>query len=81
MKHRPYLANGRVAGVVTWGIFGRIPEARALPIERGPLQASDLRGRLTARAYRDPRRRNVFEGTDMAAPSPERAAASPVNGA
>jgi hypothetical protein len=46
-----------------------------------PLQASDLRGRLSARAYRDPRRRNVFEGTDMAAPSPERAAASPVNGA
>jgi len=41
-----YLSDGRVRGVVCWGIFGRMPEARALLAEPGPHLAADLRGRL-----------------------------------
>ena len=43
-----YLENGRVRGVVCWGIFGRIDEARALLADPGPFRAADLRGRLAA---------------------------------
>jgi len=43
-----YLSGGRVRGVVCWGIFGKIPEARALVEEPGPFRAADLRGRLAA---------------------------------
>ncbi len=43
-----YLENGRVRGVVCWGIFGKIDEARGLLAEPGPFRAADLRGRLAA---------------------------------
>jgi NADPH-dependent 2,4-dienoyl-CoA reductase/sulfur reductase-like enzyme len=41
-----YLDRGRVRGVVCWGVFGRLPEARAVIAEGGPLSAPDLRGRI-----------------------------------
>lgn len=43
-----YLGGGRVRGVLCWGIFGRVDEARALISEPGPLRAVDLVGRLAA---------------------------------
>jgi NADPH-dependent 2,4-dienoyl-CoA reductase/sulfur reductase-like enzyme len=41
-----YLAEGRVRGVVCWGVFGKLREARALIAEPGPFRAADLRGRI-----------------------------------
>ncbi len=41
-----YLGGGRVRGVLLWGIFGRVDEARALIAETGPFTARDVRGRL-----------------------------------
>ncbi len=43
-----YLEKGRVRGVVSWGIFGKLDEARALLAEPGPFRGADLRGRLAA---------------------------------
>jgi 3-phenylpropionate/trans-cinnamate dioxygenase ferredoxin reductase component len=41
-----YLGGSRVRGVLLWGIFGRVDEARALIAEPGPFTARDVRGRL-----------------------------------
>ncbi|MBI5511279.1 MAG: FAD-dependent oxidoreductase [Deltaproteobacteria bacterium] len=41
-----YLQNGRVRGVVTWGIFGQMDQARALIAEPGPHDPASLVGRL-----------------------------------
>ena len=41
-----YLADGRVRGVLTWGIFGKMDAARALIAEPGPHRAEALRGRI-----------------------------------
>ncbi len=41
-----YLEHGRVRGVLCWGIFGQIDEARALIAARGPFRREDLRDRL-----------------------------------
>lgn len=41
-----YLKNGRVRGVLLWGIFGQVDAARALIAAPGPFRAGDLKGRL-----------------------------------
>jgi 3-phenylpropionate/trans-cinnamate dioxygenase ferredoxin reductase subunit len=41
-----YLKEGRVRGVVTWNIYGRMDEARALIAEKGPFRPADLKNRL-----------------------------------
>ena len=41
-----YLADGRVRGVLTWGIFGKMDAARALIAEPGPHDPGALRGRI-----------------------------------
>jgi 3-phenylpropionate/trans-cinnamate dioxygenase ferredoxin reductase subunit len=41
-----YLADGRVRGVLLWGTFGKVDEARALIAEPGPFTAADLAGRI-----------------------------------
>ena len=41
-----YLADGRVRGVLTWGIFGKMDAARALIAEPGPRDPGALRGRI-----------------------------------
>jgi NADPH-dependent 2,4-dienoyl-CoA reductase/sulfur reductase-like enzyme len=43
-----YLAEGRVRGVLAWGVFGKMDEARALLGEPGPHAADALRGRIAA---------------------------------
>lgn len=43
-----YLANGRVRGVLLWGIFGKVDEARALIADAGPFTAEKLKGRIKA---------------------------------
>ncbi|NMC79006.1 MAG: FAD-dependent oxidoreductase [Chloroflexi bacterium] len=43
-----YLKEGRVRGVVTWDIFGKMDAARQLIAEPGPFSAADLRGRISA---------------------------------
>ncbi|WP_242345377.1 NAD(P)/FAD-dependent oxidoreductase [Anaeromyxobacter terrae] len=43
-----YLAEGRVLGVLTWGVFGAMDAARALIAEPGPHAAATLRGRIPA---------------------------------
>jgi NADPH-dependent 2,4-dienoyl-CoA reductase/sulfur reductase-like enzyme len=43
-----YLANGRVRGVLAWGVFGKMDDARALIAEPGPHGPETLRGRLSA---------------------------------
>jgi 3-phenylpropionate/trans-cinnamate dioxygenase ferredoxin reductase component len=42
-----YLEDGRVRGVLTWNIFGKVNEATALMQEEGPFKAKDLKGRLS----------------------------------
>jgi NADPH-dependent 2,4-dienoyl-CoA reductase/sulfur reductase-like enzyme len=42
-----YLSNGRVRGVLSWGIFGKMDAARALIEARRPLDAGELRADLT----------------------------------
>ncbi|GEJ55475.1 NAD(P)/FAD-dependent oxidoreductase [Anaeromyxobacter diazotrophicus] len=42
-----YLSGGRVRGVLTWGIFGKMDAARALISEPGPHDAATLRGRIS----------------------------------
>ena len=41
-----YLQGGRVRGVLLWGIFGKVEEARALLAQPGPFDAGALKGRL-----------------------------------
>lgn len=41
-----YLADGRVRGVLAWGVFGKMDAARALIAEAGPHQAGKLLGRI-----------------------------------
>ena len=43
-----YLADGRVRGVLAWGVFGRMDEARSLIMEPGPHVSGALRGRISA---------------------------------
>jgi NADPH-dependent 2,4-dienoyl-CoA reductase/sulfur reductase-like enzyme len=43
-----YVAEGRVRGVLAWGVFGRMDAARALVAEPGPHDARTLRGRIPA---------------------------------
>ncbi|MGH7592994.1 MAG: NAD(P)/FAD-dependent oxidoreductase [Gemmatimonadales bacterium] len=42
-----YLAGGRVRGVLLWGIFGKVDDARALIGDAGMFNAETLQGRLT----------------------------------
>ncbi|WP_242352299.1 MULTISPECIES: NAD(P)/FAD-dependent oxidoreductase [Anaeromyxobacter] len=41
-----YVANGRVRGVLTWGVFGKMDSARELIAEPGPHDPESLRGRI-----------------------------------
>jgi 3-phenylpropionate/trans-cinnamate dioxygenase ferredoxin reductase subunit len=43
-----YLRDGRVRGVLTWNIYGRVDAARALIAEKGPFRPGDLKHRITA---------------------------------
>jgi NADPH-dependent 2,4-dienoyl-CoA reductase/sulfur reductase-like enzyme len=43
-----YVADGRVRGVLAWGVFGKMDAARALIAEPGPHDAGTLRGRIAA---------------------------------
>lgn len=43
-----YLADGRVRGVLAWGVFGKMDEARSLIMEPGPHVPEALRGRISA---------------------------------
>jgi 3-phenylpropionate/trans-cinnamate dioxygenase ferredoxin reductase component len=43
-----YLEDGRVRGVLAWGIFGKMDEARVLLAEPGPHRPEALRGRIRA---------------------------------
>ena len=42
-----YLDHNRVRGVLLWNVWDQVDNARALLAEPGPLQASDLRGRIS----------------------------------
>lgn len=42
-----FLENGCVRGVLLWNVWGQIDSARALISEAGPLEAADLKGRLS----------------------------------
>ena len=41
-----YVANGRVRGVLAWGVFGQMDAARDLIAEPGPHDPGSLRGRI-----------------------------------
>ncbi len=41
-----YLRDGRVRGVLLWGIFGQVDTARDLIGQAGPFRAGDLKGRI-----------------------------------
>jgi NADPH-dependent 2,4-dienoyl-CoA reductase/sulfur reductase-like enzyme len=41
-----YLGDGRVRGVLAWGVFGRMDAARSLIAEPGPHDPETLRGRI-----------------------------------
>ena len=43
-----YLEGGRVRGVLAWGVFGKMDEARRLIAEPGPHVPESLRGRISA---------------------------------
>ena len=43
-----YLGDGRVRGVLAWGLFGKMDAARALVAEPGPHRPEALRGRIPA---------------------------------
>lgn len=43
-----YLGDGRVRGVLAWGVFGKMDAARNLIAERGPHDPEALRGRIPA---------------------------------
>ncbi|MBP7148592.1 MAG: FAD-dependent oxidoreductase [Acidobacteria bacterium] len=44
-----YVANGRVRGVLAWGVFGKMEAARSVIAEPGPHDSGTLRGRIVAR--------------------------------
>jgi len=41
-----YLKNGKVRGVLLWGIFSKTDEARALIADAGPFKGPELKGRI-----------------------------------
>lgn len=41
-----YLANGRVRGVLLWNVWDKVPAARELIAEPGPIAAADLKNRI-----------------------------------
>jgi len=41
-----YLANGRVRGVLLWNVWDKLPAARKLIEEKGPMKTEDLKNRL-----------------------------------
>ena len=41
-----YLEHGRVRGVLLWNVWGQVDAARALIAEKGPFDATTLKGRL-----------------------------------
>jgi 3-phenylpropionate/trans-cinnamate dioxygenase ferredoxin reductase component len=41
-----YLGDGRVKGVLLWGVFGRVDEARELITDARPVQREELAGRI-----------------------------------
>jgi NADPH-dependent 2,4-dienoyl-CoA reductase/sulfur reductase-like enzyme len=41
-----YLAEGRVCGVLAWGVFGKVDAARALVADPGPHHRDALKGRI-----------------------------------
>ena len=41
-----YLQKDRVRGVLLWNVWGQVDAARQLISEAGPIQTTDLRGRL-----------------------------------
>jgi NADPH-dependent 2,4-dienoyl-CoA reductase/sulfur reductase-like enzyme len=41
-----YVGDGRVRGVLAWGVFGKMDAARGLIAEPGPHEAGTLRGRI-----------------------------------
>jgi hypothetical protein len=43
-----YVADGRVRGVLAWGVFGKMDAARGLISEAGPHGAGTLVGRIPA---------------------------------
>ena len=43
-----YVADGRVQGVLAWGVFGKMDAARGLIAEPGPHEAATLLGRIPA---------------------------------
>jgi hypothetical protein len=43
-----YLGDGRVRGVLLWGIFGKVDEARGLVTSSATFRPADLRGRIHA---------------------------------
>jgi NADPH-dependent 2,4-dienoyl-CoA reductase/sulfur reductase-like enzyme len=43
-----YVADGRVRGVLAWGVFGKMDAARSLIAEAGPHEAGTLPGRIPA---------------------------------
>jgi 3-phenylpropionate/trans-cinnamate dioxygenase ferredoxin reductase subunit len=43
-----YLKAGRVRGVLTWNIFGRMDDARKLIAEPGPFNPADLKNRIAS---------------------------------
>jgi NADPH-dependent 2,4-dienoyl-CoA reductase/sulfur reductase-like enzyme len=43
-----YLADGRVRGVLAWGVFGKMENARKLIADPGPYAPEALRGRIRA---------------------------------
>ncbi|MGB7539675.1 MAG: FAD/NAD(P)-binding oxidoreductase [Anaerolineales bacterium] len=43
-----YLKAGRVRGVLTWNIFGRMDDARKIIAEPGPFQPADLKNRIAS---------------------------------
>ncbi len=45
-----YMKRGRVRGVLLWNTWGQVDAARRLIADPGPFRASDLKGRLPAKA-------------------------------
>jgi len=41
-----YLAHGRVRGVLLWNVWDKVPAARELIAEPGPINAAELKGRI-----------------------------------
>ena len=43
-----YLQQNRVRGVILWNVWGQVEAARQLIAEDGPLQAENLKGRISS---------------------------------